>query len=146
MQLITGRSAISSPGMERSLAVRNGDSSAAAQTPPAAMKPRRKGLHEGRGGRRETSQAPEGPAERQKGYSGISLHIKTSTQPPNELEGVAVMTPRVDGTMRSRGPTQASSPRPAFDGEATSIPEGAACWAVSKTPRKSESVCCHLED
>lgn len=86
------------------------------------MKPRRKGLHEGRGGRRETSQAPEGPAEMQKGYSGISLRIKMSTEPPNELEGVAVMTPRVDGTMRSRGPTQASSPRPAFDGEATSVP------------------------
>lgn len=73
------------------MAVRSGDRSAAAQTPPAAMKSRREGLHEGRGGRRETSQAPEGPAETQEeGYGGISLRIKTSTQPPHELEAVAV--------------------------------------------------------
>lgn len=92
MQLITDQSAISSPGMEHSLAVRSGDGSAATQTPPAAMKSRRKGLHEGRGGRRETIQAPEGLAEMQEeGYNGISLHMKTSTRPPRELEGVAVI-------------------------------------------------------
>lgn len=92
MQLITDQSALSSPRIEHSVAVRSGDRSAAAQTPPAAMKSRRKGLHEGRGERRETSQAPEGPAEMQEeGYSGISLRIKTSTQPPNELEGVSVI-------------------------------------------------------